>query len=135
MWTNLRSMKVAPRFGMTRFISLKAFTGLLMCLAPVLFASPSAHADALPPDQADCAGAEEGDRCPGGRCERTKCLRPVKSPDASAPISSTEVDCLLCVEHDDGGCSADPGGVPGAFGPWLLAGSVALLVMRRRCER
>ena len=120
---------------MSRSFSLPQLALLFVCLVLTVLTPRAALADALPPDPAACSGAEDGDRCAGGRCEATKCTERNKSyPDASSsPIR--EFDCLVCVEHDDGGCNASPGRLASNFGPWLFAGSLALLVTRRKRER
>jgi hypothetical protein len=96
------------------------------------------RADALPPEQSACLGVDAGDACPSGTCEATKCRRANLQGwdrDASPTPPTLEYDCLLCVEHDDGGgCSLAYDRLASAFGPWLV-GSLALLMLYRRRER
>jgi hypothetical protein len=101
---------------------------VVTALASLLLAT--ARADVPPPDAEPCLGKKAGDGCTfqakGGTCTTKTCTR-------STPSGSSAYDCLLCVPgSEDGGCNV---GAARPLAPWVLAGGLAVVVLRIRRRR
>jgi hypothetical protein len=105
----------------------------------MLLATPSARADALPPETWPCMDKKAGDACTdsdtkqAGGCVDDTCTK--SKPDGT----SSSYACVKCVPgaptNDDGGCTVSRQGVVRQNSPWLLAGLFSLLFLARNRRR
>jgi hypothetical protein len=118
---------------------MKLCLGSFLLSLTLLLATPSARADALPPETWPCVDRKAGDACTDATTQQAGACVNDTCTNTKPGGTSTSYACVKCVAgappHDDGGCTVGKQTAVRRTAPWFLAGLFSLLFLARNRRR